>query len=204
MRHCQIHPDHNSKNPQISPQEQKEIFQKPKSRRKLLIWNRQRAKSCDCHHHNHNGADQICLHSCRSHDQAAYNSHCISQCSRNPHSRFPDQLKGQFQKYQLRNTGKRHPFPGLGKRQNHIRRQNLCVKPDHRQIKPGKQGCRRQCHIPQCPEKGRHLKPIVPVLTAFHKTVKYARKNQRRRRVVTQQHHFSIQDFLGCPVQAAP
>ena len=42
---------------------------------------------------------------------------------------------------------------------------------------------------------------MIPVLTAFHKTVKISRQDQSLGRIVTQYHNLTIQNFLHCPVR---
>ena len=145
MGNCQIHSCHNSINSKITTQKKEEIFQQSKRRSKFLIWNSQGAKSCKRHHHDYNRTDKIGFHSRRTHNQPAYNSHGISQCTGNPHSSFPNQFKRQFQDHQLRNTGKGYALSCLGKGQKHVRGKNLRVKPDHCKIKS-----RQQCSSCQC------------------------------------------------------
>ena len=75
------------------------------------------------------------------------------------------------------------------------------MKPYHSQIKSRKQRCHSHGQIPEHPQEGCHLKTVVPVFTAFHKTVECSGNHQCHRRIVAEQNCFSIQQLLGSPVR---
>ena len=200
MCHCQIDPQNDSQNSKISTQKQKYIFQKPECCSKLFLRDHHRSQCSQCNDHDNDRTDQICTDCRLTNDQTSHDSDRIPQCPGDPHSRLPDQFKREFQKDQFDHTGKRYSLPCFCKRQDQICRKYLCVKADHRKVKPREQCRHKQCKITKCPQKRCHFKMMKPVLATLHKAIKGTWKNQCGRRIVTEHHDLSIQDLHRRPV----
>ena len=201
MPYNQIYSQHDSVNSQITSQDQKPILHQPKCCCKLFIWNSHRAKRSQRHDHHHDRTHKICLYRCLSDHQSANNANSISQRSRNSHPSLPNQFKSQFQKNQFHHTGKGHSFPRLRKRQYQCRWQNLCMETYHCQVKSRQNSRHDHSQISQYSEKGSHLEPVIPVLAALHETAKISRKDQCFRRIITQNHNLTFQDFLHSTIR---